>query len=227
MQLWESLSDIFIKYNYELEDISFFIESTLENIKKEEIMSSKDIFKKFTIDMIEGQNSLFLKSVHIFIISFIEAFNREFFSFLRKNKTEFYKKIAGSIPRTNPESIKNFLQKSLKLNVEGECLQWDDFCENLIRRNIIVHKHGEIDQVYIENNKKGFKLTIGMKIGKGIPHDLNYIESLIQNCFHYLAYIFIKTMKYYSIYNEIRKYIKKTLSQFADVDPNFLDFYHY
>jgi len=194
MQLWKSLSDIFIKYHFELDDISFFIENTITNIKKEEIIGSEDIFKQFTIDMIEGQNSLFLKSVHIFVISFIEAFNREFFSFLRKNKEEFYKKIAGSIPRTNSQAIKEFLQNSIKLNIEREYLQWNDFCENLIRRNIIVHNHGKIDEDYINTSKKSLNLTVGMEIGKDIAHDLGYVKNLVENCFHYLAFIFIKTM---------------------------------
>ena len=227
MQLWKSLSDIFIKYNYELEDISFFIESTLTNIKEEEIIGSEDKFKQFTIEMIEGQNSLFLKSVHVYVISFIEAFNREFFSFLRKNKEEFYKKIAGPIPRTNSEAIKNFLQNSMKLNIEREYLQWNDFCENLSRRNMIVHSHGKIDEEYINTCKKSLNLTVGMELGKDITHDLSYVKNLVENCFHYLAFIFIKTMKYFSIYNIARKYIRKTLKQYADVDPNFLDFYSY
>ncbi len=227
MDLLKNLTDVFIKYNYGLEDISFFIEDTIESIEKEKINASEDIFKEFTIDLIKGKNSLFLKSVHIFIISYVEAFNREFFSILRKNKEEFYRQVAGSIPRTNPTSIENYLQNSLELEIRKEFPQWDDFCENLVRRNKIVHNRSRIDKEYIDLVENNIILKPEMEFGKEIPHDLNYITGLITNCFHYFAYTFIKIMKYYFNYNEVRGYVRKTLRQYADVDPNFLDFYPY
>lgn len=186
------------------------------------------VYKKFYNNFIEGEiekihflltkipiriKSL-LNMTHIYLITNYEAFNRDFFYELLKDRIELIKpylnklkkeiELSDIIEFTNIKDLHSylvemyieklpsninafssiFLEKVFKIDIADSFPNWNSLRENYYRRNIIVHAKGRVNANYLKIIK-----PCNFKLGDIIENDLDYLESCFNNVHHYFSFI--------------------------------------
>jgi hypothetical protein len=183
-----------------------------ERIKKE--IQNCDIrefwYLIFDIYLSQINMKAILKMSHIYLFTLFEAFNKDFFIKLLKNKPnilirnkkqieckeivhvksilELHEKLASKeieqISYKNIDELAKYLHKLLKIDLKTDFENWDEIRENYYRRNIIVHNNGKISDIYIEKIKVDKSL-----INEELENDIDYIESCSTNIINYINFI--------------------------------------
>jgi len=204
-----------------MNDIVFFMGEIIRLIQNQR--EKIEIFKPLMEVLINFEKPIFLKMVHIYVITIYESFNKEFFLILQKNKNEFSKERIGEIPKANPYHLKKYLKKSIGLQINRNFRVWETFRENICRRHVIIHKKGIIDKKYTKcigsNNSK----LIGKRIGREINHDTGYVLNCVNNIREYIVFVFKTIIDYYFNLKEIDVILKNIITEHGlEVNPDIL-----
>ncbi|MFX0104363.1 MAG: hypothetical protein ACFE75_02590 [Candidatus Hodarchaeota archaeon] len=206
------ISKIFLTSIKQNVDFDFFIERIIEWIAEQK--TDLDWYNW----LVDEQQSLFLKIIHIYSITIFETFNQDFFKAIDKVKTLPNKNVT-----TTPKKILKFFQNNFQINLEREFNLWDVLKESICRRNVIIHKMGRIDKIYQDCINSKLDILDKM-IGSNIPHDINYVKLSNHNIAHYTIFTFKKVTQFYNL-TDIDSIIKKLAEHphYHDVNPNLLN----
>lgn len=208
----KKISEIFLTSIKQNVDFDFFIERITEWIAEQ-----KDDTDWYDW-LVDEQQSLFLKIIHVYSITIFETFNHDFFKEIDNFKTLPNKKTT-----TTPSKILNFFHNNFKVNLETEFKLWDVLKENICRRNIITHKRGRIDQSYQDciNSKVN---NLNKMIGSDIPHDINYVKKSNHTVANYTIFTFKEVAQFYNL-TDINSIVKSLAEHpyFGEVNPNLLN----
>jgi len=153
---------------------------------------------------------LVLKMSLIYLIALMEAFNKDFFlellsqepKIMISNKEIKYseilshnsiedlhkvmaKKIINDISHLNIDELAEvFMEKRFNIDLEKEYKRWETLREKYYRRNILVHKGGKVDKIYIEKMKVDEFL-----LDKELDIDLKYIKNAFKDVHRYISFI--------------------------------------
>ncbi|NVM44109.1 MAG: hypothetical protein HWN79_04240 [Candidatus Lokiarchaeota archaeon] len=216
MEFEEKLSVIFLEFIKQTIDLEFFIDQMISLIEDQSV---EGVWKEVMNSFIPGQNSLFLKIVHIYSITIFETFNREFFNELNEEKNLIRKNF-----KTTPLKILKFFDANFQINFENEFKIWEELRECICRRNVIAHNMGKIDEAYIECNKHPDMALIDKVIGIDIDHNLEYIKKSNDTVGKYIVFTFKKIAEYYK-FIDIESTVKIIAENgyFDDVNSDLLN----
>ena len=199
------------KYDVELlrKTVSKF---TSEGDEKEETFNEEE--ERLLSEILDKRMSemhirALLNMSHIYLITLLEAFNKDFFMktfasipkiMVSKNQISYGQIIgfesieelhqylaAREVERAgyqNIDELAAYLNKRVGIDLEKGFGKWDELRENYYRRNIIVHNSGKISEIYAQKLKKGEGL-----VGDEIKNDISYIRSCFHNVSKYLIFI--------------------------------------
>ena len=215
MSFEEEISFIFLKYLNEIIDLEFYIDGIIDLIlgqSKEE----ETFWKSITDSIINKQNSLLSKIVHIYSITIFETFNKELFERINTQT-----KLKDPNVTLTPSKIVLFFKNNFNVDFKQDFPRWNGLKENICRRHIIVHNMGVIDEKYVRCISANTNL-IGKVIGKDIPHDLAYVKNSNDNVALFMRLAFKKVINYYSLKNIYIIVKELTNERFHDVNPDYL-----
>ncbi len=213
MKFEKKISEIFLSSIKQNVDFNFFID-TMINWNEKQKTESIDWYNS----IVDNQNKLFLKIVHIYSITIFETFNQDFFNEIDNVKTLSKKHVT-----TTPSKMLGFFQSNFKINLETDFNYWNDLKENICRRNVITHNMGRIDKKYQDCISSNLNILNKM-IGSDILHDINYVKISNHTVVKYIIFTFKKIVEFYNLIN-IDSIIKSIANHpnFGEINPNLLN----
>lgn len=203
------------EFKYEIEELKID-----QLILKEETPRGKrfrDTLEKIDIvarmyEFANDQQEVAYRMTHVFIISIYEAFIKNAFKIVLKQKPSLLvskNKSLRTIKALSGDELKNLINLRLDNIANVDCLydfmknkfkvdlstfpEWSDFREGFYRRHVIVHHHGIFSKKYQTNTSCSASL-----IGTEIKSNFAYIENLKDNTINFIDHLCTQILMHFS-----------------------------